>query len=52
MPFDGEVPEISVPADRFTLAYRKAFLEFVDRALARREATGRSRNGQPATARD
>jgi phenylpropionate dioxygenase-like ring-hydroxylating dioxygenase large terminal subunit len=48
VPFDGEVPEVSVPADRFTLAYRRAFLEFVDRALTRREATGRSVNGQAA----
>jgi hypothetical protein len=37
-----------VPADRFTLQYRRAFLEFVDRALARREASGRSSNGRAA----
>jgi phenylpropionate dioxygenase-like ring-hydroxylating dioxygenase large terminal subunit len=31
--FDGSVEEVSVPADLFTLNYRRAFLEFVDRAL-------------------
>jgi hypothetical protein len=29
IPWQGQMPESSVSADRFTLAYRKAFLEFV-----------------------
>ncbi len=33
VPFDGEVADVSVPADLYTLAYRKAFLEFVRAAL-------------------
>ena len=33
VPFSGGSPEVSVPADRYTLAYRRTFLEFVRRAL-------------------
>ncbi len=32
VPFDREAPEFSVPSDRYTLAYRQAFIEFVRRA--------------------
>jgi phenylpropionate dioxygenase-like ring-hydroxylating dioxygenase large terminal subunit len=32
VPFGGEATEYSVAADRYTLAYRRAFLEFVARA--------------------
>ena len=33
IPWQGEVPESSVSADRYSLAYRKAFLEFVRAGL-------------------
>ena len=42
--FDGSQDEVSVPADLFTLNYRRAFLDYVDAALA-------SRNGAPSLAR-
>jgi nitrite reductase/ring-hydroxylating ferredoxin subunit len=41
VPFDGEAAEVSVPSDRFTLAYRKAFLEFVRAALGDASTNGR-----------
>jgi phenylpropionate dioxygenase-like ring-hydroxylating dioxygenase large terminal subunit len=46
IPFDGEAVEVSVPADRFTLAYRRAFLEFAERALRDGNST-RSGSGVP-----
>jgi phenylpropionate dioxygenase-like ring-hydroxylating dioxygenase large terminal subunit len=33
VPFDGEVPEVSVPSDKFTLGYRRAYLDFIAAAL-------------------
>lgn len=47
VPFDGEAVQVSVPSDRFTLQYRRAFLEFVDRTYAQSAA---SVNGSHATA--
>jgi hypothetical protein len=34
IPWDNEAPEVSVPADKFTLGFRKAFWKFVARANA------------------
>jgi phenylpropionate dioxygenase-like ring-hydroxylating dioxygenase large terminal subunit len=42
--FDGSQDEVSVPADLFTLNYRRAFLDYVDAAFA-------SRNGAASLAR-
>jgi phenylpropionate dioxygenase-like ring-hydroxylating dioxygenase large terminal subunit len=49
VPFDGETFQVSVPSDRFTLQYRRAFLEFVDRTFVQ---SGADANGSqaPATA--
>ena len=47
VPFDGESTQVSVPSDRFTLQYRRAFLEFVDRTYAQSAA---SANGSQAPA--
>jgi hypothetical protein len=48
VPFDGEAVEVSVPSDRFTLAYRKAFLEFVRAAVDEASTNGRP---QPTASR-
>lgn len=49
VPFGGEALEVSVPADRYTLAYRKAFLAWVAAALGEEGAAPAS-EGSPALA--
>ncbi|MCX4796801.1 aromatic ring-hydroxylating dioxygenase subunit alpha [Streptomyces sp. NBC_01242] len=40
VPWDAEVPEFSVPADLFTINYRRAFVELMNRTAKQADAAG------------
>jgi hypothetical protein len=48
VPWDGEVKEISVPSDRFTLTYRRAMLDLIHQVAEVNQAPQSSANGTEA----